>query len=289
MSPKASTIQWDRNTSFLLKGSPGFGKTIAACSAAIYGDVFLAYIDKRAPVEVLTYFKTHRPELLERIEYECYGSHNINDYLNKLIKLQSDCRYAAVITDSVTSLTSAAVNWSMGFRDPKGGKKDKVANNTPQIIPDWDEYKVETSLVTQALDICKMLNTINIWTAHPLPTMRVEGNSGRVDSITKSSSIVSYGAKVGAIVPGAFSEVYHFGRQGSKRIVWTDMVGDDFARTSLLLPKSFDITDKLFFEVWEELVKQGMETGGLNEVKSSNNVLSVDFGKENSGPSKWKV
>lgn len=274
MSPKAESIQWDRNTSFLLKGSPGFGKTIAACSAAIYGDVFLAYIDKRAPVELLAFFKKHRPELLSRIEYESYGSNNINEYLNKLIKFQEDgCKYAAVITDSVTSLTSSAVNWSMGFRDPKGGKKDKVANNTPQIIPDWDEYKVETSLVTQALDICKTLNVINIWTAHPLPSIKVEG-SGKVDSVTKTSSIVSYGAKVGALVPGAFSEVYHFGRQMNKRIVWTDMVGDDFARTSLNLPKSFDITDKLFFEVWEELVREGMNEGGMHEVKDDISVVS---------------
>ena len=266
--PKASNMTWNRNTSFLLKSPPGFGKTIAACSAAIYGEVFLAYIDKAQPTEVLSYYKKHRPELLEKIEYECYSSNNIYMLLNKLIDFANPakgCTHSAIIIDGVTTLTRAAVNWSMGFRDPKGPDRDKVQSKAPQLIPDWDEYKVETSMVTQMLDICKTLKCMIIWTAHPLPSMNISGSGSNVDSITKTQSLVSYGSKVGAMLPGDFSEIYHLGRQGDARVVWTDMIGDDFARTSLPLTKSFDITNKLFFEVWQEQVKLGFEKlGGGN-------------------------
>jgi hypothetical protein len=254
--PKASSIQPDKNVSMLFKSPPGFGKTIAACSFAIYGPVYLAYFDKRTPIEVLTFFKKHRPELLDLIEYESFSSSNANEYLNRMIQFTRDCRYVAVITDSVTSLTSAAVNWSMGFRQP-GGKKDGKTSN-PSVVPDFDEYKVETSLVTQALDIAKTLPVFNIWTAHPLPQLRVTG-SGSSMSVTSTSSLVSYGNKVGALVPGQFTEIYHFGRSMNSRIVWTDMVGDDYAKSSLGLPQQLDITDKLFAEVWRDAVKQSME------------------------------
>jgi len=260
MSPKASQIDPTRAPSILLKGPPGFGKTIAACSAAIWGEVWLAYFDKNEPIELLTFYKKHRPELLERIDYDVYGSENANEYLNKLISFfKKGCRYCAIITDSVTSLSSAAVNWSIGFRDPKGSKRDELDKDSVQLIPDWDEYKVETSLATQALDICNQLNVINIWTAHPLASIKLESTGSRIDRVTKTSSIVSYGQKVGSLVPGRFHEIYHFGRQQGKRAVFTDLQGEDYAKTSLGLPTVLEIEDKLFFEVWQnELRKLGL-------------------------------
>lgn len=258
--PKASSIMPDKNISLLLKGSPGMGKTLAAASFALYGEVFIAYFDKQTPIELFTWFRRiGRRDLLDNITYEIYNSSNANQYLNKLNDfVKEGCRYVAIVTDSVTNLTSAAVNWSMGFRDVKhGAKKDKLSGG-PAVIPDFDEYKVETSLVTQALDICKTLPVFNIWTAHPLPQMKIAGSGGSMN-ITQTTSIVSYGNKVGAILPGNFTEIYHFGRQMNKRIVWTDMVGDDYAKSAFNLSKSFDITDRLFAEVWKEEVNKSLE------------------------------
>jgi hypothetical protein len=260
--PKANDIVAERKVSMLLKGSPGFGKTIAACSVAIEGPIWLAYFDKSQPVELLSFYKKHRPELLANIEYDVYTAKNANDFLNKLILLQSDCRYVATIVDSVTNLTSAAVNWSMGFRDPKGPKKDSVNNKSIQLIPEMEEYKTETSFVSQALDLVKALPCHMIWTAHPLPTIRMEG-SGKNMRVTKVNNIVSYGSKVAGMIPGNFNEIYHFsmdndystGSLVTKRIVSTVGVGDDFAKTVLDLPSEFDITDKLFWETWRELAK----------------------------------
>lgn len=272
--PTADTLQWNRNTSFLFKSSPGLGKTIAACSAAIYGDILLLYIDKSRPTEVLSFYTKYRPELLKNINYECYGSNNIFKLQNLLVKLTKDgCPYRAVIVDGVTTFTRAAVNWSMGFRDPKGADKDEVNSASNQLIPGFDDYKVETGMVTQCLDMCKVLNTMVIWTAHPLPKMEIQGQQSaggqtQIKAITTSSQIVSYGNKIGAMIPGDFSEIYHFGRQGNQRVVWTDMIGDDYARTSLpFAERSFDITDKLFFEVWEEEVKKGFIALGGGEMK----------------------
>ncbi len=262
---KASDIIVDAQTSLLLKGPFGHGKTLALATFALEGPIYLAYFDKKKPIELKTFFMQYGEKgrkILNNIEYDIYSSSNANEYLNKLMALSKDCRYFAVGTDSVTNLTSAAVNWSLGFRDNKKAKdKDKM-------MPDFDEYKVETSLVTQALDICRTLPCHILWTAHPIPGIKIEG-SGASIKVTKVNPIVTYGSKVAGIVPGNFSEIYHFikgsdwdatsGKSRTKFTVSFDAVGDDFAKSNIGLKGEIDITDQFFYEVWRAKVKQHME------------------------------
>jgi len=268
---KASDLSLDSQASILMKGPWGHSKTCAAASFAVEGPIYIAYWDKKKPIELQHFFYNivKRPELLSRIEYDVYGAHNAGQYLEKLIDLSKDCRYCAVITDSVTNLTSGAVNWSLSFRE---GRKDK---SKLKVLPDWDEYKVETSLVTQALDICRSLPATIIWTAHPLPGIKLEG-SGASMKVTKVNPIVSYGSKVAGIVPGQFSEIYHFSKEAiwdpvkakssTKYIVDTEAVGDDFAKSNIGLKKQFDITDRLFYDVWKSEIKT-LQEEMKNEVK----------------------
>jgi hypothetical protein len=258
---RASELILETQSSLLLKGPFGHGKTLAAATFALDGPIWIAYWDKKKPVELYHFFHhiIKRPDLLANIEYDVYTSHNANEYLNKLFELARDCRYFAVINDSVTNMTSGAVNWSLGFRNTKKLKdKDK-------IMPDFDEYKIETSLVTQCLDICKALPCHVIWTCHPVPSIKIEGTGSSI-KVTKTNPIVTYGNKVAGIVPGNFSEIYHFskssawdsvtGKQVIKYIVSTEAIGDDFAKSNLGLRGEFDITDRLFYEVWKDKIKQ---------------------------------
>lgn len=268
---KASNISLNSNLSFLFKSSPGFGKTLAAASFAMEGPVYLSYWDKKSPVELMTFFTEKRfgslaKRILDNIEYDVYDSSNAGEYLNKVIGMLTDCRYFAVINDSLTYMTSASVNWSLNF-----GQNQKKFKALKDIMPSWDEYKVETSLVSQCLDLSRNLPCHVIWTAHPLPQTKVEGSGGGM-RVTKTNSLVSYGSKVAAIVPGSFTEIYHFSQQsdfssgGSKKkfIVNTEAVGDEFAKSPMLADyvKEFDITDRLFYEVWKDLINksQGIET-----------------------------
>jgi len=301
---RASDIIVDSNTSLLLKAPFGHGKTIALATFALEGPIYLAYFDKKKPIELKTFFMQYGErgrKILNNIEYDIYSSANANVYLNKLMELSKDCRYFAVGTDSVTNLTSAAVNWSLGFRDNK--KKDK-----DRIVPDFDEYKVETSIVTQALDICRTLPCHILWTAHPIPGIKIEG-SGASIKVTKVNPIVTYGSKVAGIVPGNFSEIYHFtkgtdydtttGKSKIKYGVSFDAIGDDFAKSNIGLKGEIDITDRFFYEVWKERVKQHMEELIANEVNeklsnpnaSINPFIKSDVKQEISNPTnpKWNA
>lgn len=260
---KASSITIPNNISFLFKSSPGFGKTLAAASFAVEGPVYLAYWDKSSPVELISYFTEKRfgslaKKILDNIEYDVYGSDNANAYLNKLIDFVQDCRYFAIINDSITFMTASAVNWSMNF-----GKDQRLKKKIKDVLPDWDEYKVETSIVSQCIDLCKKLPCHNIWTAHPLSSVSLSG-SGSSMKVTRTNPIVSYGSKVASMVPGSFTEIYHFsqsvdyssGKSNKRYVVNTEAVGDEYAKSPLLgdFIKEFDITDRLFYQVWKELL-----------------------------------
>lgn len=263
---KASDLKIDISAqSILMKGPFGFGKTLAALSFALEGPVYLSYWDKKRPIEMLTYFTRARfgdkaQKILDNIEYDVYNASNASDYLNWLLDHVNDCRYAAIINDSLTFMTASAVNWSLNF-----GKDTKLHKKMKDILPSWDEYKVETSLITQCLDISKKLPCHTIWTAHPLPTTKVEG-SGSSIRVSKVNSLVSYGSKVAGIVPGSFTEIYHLsqqsdwnqstGKSNKRYIASMDSIGDEFAKSPLLsnYTKELDFTDRLFYEVWKEAI-----------------------------------
>jgi hypothetical protein len=170
-------------------------------------------------------------------------------------------------------MTSGAVNWSLGFRP--AGKKDE---NKDKIIPSWDEYKVETSLVTQALDICRTLPCHIIWIAHPVPGVKIEGSGSSV-KVTKVNPIVTYGSKVAGIIPGQFSEIYQFskrsewdaktGKSAVSYYVSTEQVGDDYAKSNIGLNCEFDITGKLFYDVWKAEVNKLEEELNRIDIKPS--------------------
>jgi hypothetical protein len=286
MSPKATDIEPNKNISMLLKSTAGYGKTLAAVSFASYGPIWVAYWDKNSPIELFTILKKIGfGHLLDNIEYDCYSAKNAHEYINKLYRIQAgQHHYIAGITDSVTHMTAGAVNWSLGFRTGKP-KPDPMNAAAFRFIPDMDEYKVETGFVTTALELCKSIEWYNIWTAHPIPVLKMDGTGGKVESISKSEAIVSYGSKVAGIIPGAFTEIYHFSKQMGGRVCNTVTLGSDFAKTALNLPARFECPDgKLFSTIWKELVNKSLaELDG----KASN---EIDLGvSKASGSPKWKV
>jgi hypothetical protein len=298
---KASEIRLENTQiSFLFKSPFGFGKTLAAASFALAGPVYLSYWDKKSPVELVTFFKRFGQigeQILDNIIYDVYGSENANEYLNKLIDLVQDCRYTAIINDSVTFMTASAVHWSQNF-----GKDPKIKKKIKDIIPDWDEYKVETNLISQCIDISRKLPCHIIWTAHPMPTTKIEG-SGNTMRVTKVNPIVSYGQKVAGMIPGSFTEIYHFsqkvdwnadGKSSKRYIVHTEATGDEFAKSPLLgnYVKEFDITDQLFYQVWIDLVnKSRVIEPKPTETTTETAKLANPFNKSVAGEasSKWRT
>lgn len=278
--PSLSDLKPGDPTTTLMKGPTGFGKTIAATSYP--APVYVFDFDSR--INSIQSF--YRGDRTKEIYFDTYGAFNLFAFLDALnelvekgsIKVDGRVIYpkTVVAADSITALSIAAVDYQLeGVR--KIAKTDKKVGKKTQggiIIPDWDEYKGETSIFTEVLGNIKALPGRHgihaIATAHPIKSTSVgKDAAGKVSVSIKTSPIVSIGMKAGELVPTAFNEVYHFaflpsmnaGEHG-KRLVYTEATGDESAKTTMLLPTVFNWTNELFYDKLIQLAQRGIELDG---------------------------
>lgn len=245
----------------LFVGANGSGKTIAGASFPGNG-LILDYDGRVAPVR---FFYPKRTD----IEYWTIGLDgdsrsdviDFTDGLKKIEDLQDRCPYDWVMMDSYTTYSAVAVLHQMGLRS---GDVKKTKGGLP--IPDWDEYKGETGVMLQILEILKILPCNIIITAHPIYAAKTTKQGGSTNdvlaSMIKGSSIASYGWKTASLLPNYFNEMYYFWVDAPtaagldvKRKVQTVSAGDVVCKTALPLPAVMDITNLQFYDVMQSHLK----------------------------------
>ena len=239
----------------LFVGPNGTGKTIAANSWP--GRTLNLDFDGR--VAPIRFFYPNRQD----IEYWTVGLDGTNrpdvigftDFCKKLEDLQENCPYDNVILDSYTSYSAVAVLHQMGIR---GDDVKKTKGGLP--IPDWDEYKGETGVMLQILEVAKILPCNFIMTAHPVSKAASQKQGGSTNevlaSMIKQTTLATYGWKTASFLPNYFNEIYSFSNEISvqmgqpvKRYVQTVAVGEILAKTALPLPAVMETSNKPFFGV----------------------------------------
>lgn len=224
----------------LLKGVPGTRKTTQA--ATFPGPIFWFDIDRKVDKSLIL------PRLLNvipkdtEIEYEQYRSwYHIEQ---KLMQLESSCPYRTVVIDSVTSIGDR-INRATLAKE-KGGKKiGGIQVNT------IEDYNAETSALMYMVD---MMNVIQ---AHVVLIGHVIQRDTTIDGISKQvRQLVTGGKVVGAKIPAYIPEIYHFEFDHEfdttlppKYTMFTQVHGEDFARTGLPLPYKMDITNRNLYEI----------------------------------------
>jgi hypothetical protein len=278
--PTIDDLALGRATSTLLKGPTGFGKTIAAAS---YPEpVYIGDWDSRVD-SIYSYYSKERKK---KIYFDTYGPSDIFKFMDLIanlcehgyLKVDGDTFRpgSVVMPDSWTNFCIGTVDYQLAGTKEIAKKDKKVGKKTTGgiIIPDWDEYKGETALVTELLDYVKTIPKRHgihvISTAHPTKQTAVgKDEMGKVTVSVKVNPIISIGQKAAELIPTAYNEVYHFalvpsisaGEKG-RRVVYTEATGNEFAKTTMPLPVSFEWTDGLFYEKLMELARKGEEIGG---------------------------
>lgn len=258
--PSTKDIELFDSGMFLFKGENGTGKTGAAASFHLIkpgAKVFFFDFDGK-----MNTVKHMFPTI--DVQYESYGINNFGAFLNDFEKLQTNCPYDVIVVDSLTTLTMTLVIYMLQKKgdNAKVPADQKDGQGRPKIlaggiqVTTWDEVNGETVLVGKMLEISKILSAMKgkyvIWTAHPIErTAVVDGK------VVRSRPITCYGNKVNYMVPSYFSEIYHFGfeKKGfnkdntvkNSRVIHTQTVEDDFAKSSLGLPEIIDWTNKFNF------------------------------------------
>jgi hypothetical protein len=241
----------------LFVGVTGVGKTVAAGSFP--GPMMVYDFDDR--VEPLRQFYPNRDD----IEYKTVVSGkvrhrrdaiNFKDWCQEFEDLQDRCDYETIIIDSFTSLSNCSIQYQMGINtDPKLSKGGIE-------IPFMDEYKGETQVASQILEVMKNLECHVIFTAHPVNKLMLT-KPGEMESMRSYRSITAHGTKTPSFVPNYFNEMHYFytkdvSQMGQKpsRMVCTIQTGDILAKTALPLPPVFEVTDKPYYGVIQAFLKE---------------------------------
>lgn len=239
----------------LFVGANGSGKTVAA--ASFPGPIMIWDFDGR--VEPVTKFYPDRDD----IEYWTVGLDGdtrpdvigFTEWCKRFEDLQDNCPYGTIIMDSYTAYSATACFHQMGLhagdvKRTKGGL----------AIPDWDEFKGETGVMLQTLDIAKILPAHFICTAHPISKARTTKQGGSTNevlaSMIRASTLATYGWKTDSFLPNYFNEMYFFFTDVSgqvmmpnKYMVQTVSAGEIVCKTALPLPPLFEITNKPMFPI----------------------------------------
>jgi hypothetical protein len=247
----------------LFYGPNGGGKTVAA--ASFPGPIMIWDFDGR--IEPVTAFYPNRSD----IEYWTVGLEadtrrdviGFRDFCGRFEKLQDRCPYETVVLDSYTSYSAVAVWDQMGVK--KMNKESLKLTKGGLPIPDWDEYKGETSVMLQILEIAKILPCNFICTAHPVTRARTTKQGGNVNdvlaSMVKASTFATYGWKTDSFLPNYFNEIYYMhadatGQIGQPitRLAQTVSAGEIVAKTALPLPNAIDFTGKPFYKIIQAIL-----------------------------------
>ena len=195
---------------------------------------------------------------LNEIQYDDY-----DDWTKGRIKLESlqvNCPFKTIVIDSVTSCADMTLRQTMklksGTTRKSGAQAGKMVGGIP--VNEIDDYNAESSALQELISLTKDIHSFHhvniILIAH---VMEATYKNTITQETNVSRTIVTAGKRVAAKLPAYCQEVYHFtikktmieGAGGSYALL-TEHTGDDFARTSLNLPREIEFGDKPLYETW---------------------------------------
>jgi hypothetical protein len=247
----------------LWHGAPGSGKTVAIGSMP--GPILLFDFDGR--IDPLIDFYPRRTDvefytvgLSDDSRHDTIG---LMTFAKMMERLQSDCPYGTVAIDSYTMMSAVSVLYNMGHRDNK--KLKRTGGGIP--IPDWEEFKGETGIAIQVMEVAKIISANFIMTAHPVTkaqTKTQEGSASEIlASMVKATTLQTYGWKTSSFLPCYFNEMYYFYSDtasdpslGVRRWIQTIGAGEIVAKSALGLPAKVELTNKPLWNVIEALIAE---------------------------------
>jgi hypothetical protein len=248
---------------FLFKGEPSSGKSIAAAS---FPNPYIFDTDGRIR-SVANYYL---PKGKRDITYDTF---NYSDYAKfdkkweELIELgkmtHKPFPYDTIIIDTLTSVADILLHH---VREVKGkdNKGKKIAGVSVNSVED---YNVENSALTELVLFLRSIKCkYKILIAHVVATSKTNIND---DTTIITRRLLTAGKPIAAKLPGYFDEIYQFEstmKNGQQQfIARTVNAGEDYARSAMNLPKEINFTNKNFFDIIRPNVEEVLTYGNKVE------------------------
>lgn len=230
----------------MLKGEPGTRKS--TCALSYPTPQFWISTDQK--MEAMTLPMKRWGIKAKDVHYEDYT--NWTKPNAKLEQLQLNCPFKTIIVDSITSMGDAMT--SQVKKAKKGSGKE--IGGIP--VSGLEEFNAESSafqeLISQLKDIHKFHGVNVILIAHVLGARK----DNDANKLTHHSRIIVTGAeKISAKIAAYVTEAYHFNiksdfdadAEGHYSLLTTH-TGNDYARTSLPLPREIIFDKDPLYEKW---------------------------------------
>lgn len=189
------------------------------------------------------------------INYDDYYEYDKID--KKLSDLVFNCKYKTIVLDTITS-TADIIN--LQTRSKKSGTTTKAGEEKGHrvggiIVNTMEDYKAEASAFQDIIDklqkIQKYHNCNIVLIAHVVGERKNEG-------ITTFARIIVTGGKIiSAKIPSICQEIYHFNvkpaidiSKEAEYALLTTHTGDDYARTSLPLPREITFNSQPLYTTY---------------------------------------
>ena len=246
---------------YLFKGEPSSGKSIAAAS---FPNAYIFDMESRIR-SVAAYWI---PRGKRDITYDTFGYADYVKFDKKWDALidasqMSKFPYDTVIIDTLTSASDLLLHYVLKEKASEN-KGKKIAGIGVNSIED---YMVESSALTEMILLLgKIKAKHKILVAHVIRTERQQQQEGSTRQETVvTRALLTAGKKVAAKLPGYFDEIFHFEQRTQagrpKFVVNTMNTGEDFARTTLSLPATLDITNQSLFDLIKPSLQEVIDLG----------------------------
>jgi hypothetical protein len=180
-----------------------------------------------------------------------------NKARTKLEQLQVSCPYKTLVFDSLTSMADMTLRQTVRMKYGEVRASGKAAGKLIAgiAVNEIEDYNAESAALQELIALTKDIHSYHkvniILIAH---VVQAEYRNTATNVTHVSRTIVTAGKKVAPKIPAYCGEVYHFNikkgyQDGTDSYsLLTTHTGDDFARTSLPIPKEIVFGDEPLYE-----------------------------------------
>lgn len=259
------------NINILLKGEISGGKSIAAAS---FPNCYIFDFESR----IRSIANYYRPRNKRDISFDTYTKHDFTKFQQKINDLEVYCPYETVVFDTLTSVVDLLLHHVVELRGT--GKGSRVVGGLKMNT--IEDYGAETSMLNSLMATIRAIPCkYKILVAH---VVQREQKVGNISVITRQ--LVTAGKVAAQKVPAYFDEIYHMQQRPDEDmrpsfVALTSNTGDDFARTTLQLPREINFTGQSFYElIKEELEKEYKYPDDLPDFRPSNEDVNENNNQE---------
>lgn len=246
--PTLDSVRLDDGLFTMFKGEPGTRKSTCALSYPLPQYWFST--DQKMEAMQLPAKKWGVD--MKRVHFDDYN--DWNEPRKKLEQFRTNCPYKTIIIDSITSIGDAMTSQ---VRKTKGdsGKGKEIGGIS---VSGLEEFNAESSafkeMISLLKDVAKYHKLHVILIAHVIGQRKDEEGNKHTHH---SRIIVTGAAQISAKIASYVTEAYHFNIQSDfaansegKYSLLTVHTGNDYARTSLPLPREIVFNNDPLYEKW---------------------------------------